>query len=395
MSTKRKAPGRIAQPVVRQSAKKQLRTHINEADTAVTGVDTETHGADAKGDSVIEISSDDGSSVYDFSDEEEGKAAEEAPAKRIASQKLNSASKSTPAIPTENGDVDTDMQSPKPITEGDSDQEVAEPTFGERLNAESTIDVSAAFLALQPSTTAAPGKILAPPSLASLGTALSQALRTDDADLLESCLRTTDANTIRSTVQRLDSSLAGILLTKLASRMHRRPGRAGTLLIWVQWTLVTHGGALATQPDLTKKLGELHRVMEERTRGLSSLLSLKGKLDLLVQQMKLRQMMQYSNEEEEDEKEQGVVYVEGEENDDDMDDGVMDVDDEEEMAMANGIGENDSEDDEDSDDDDDADALEVVEDDMDENEVDYSDNDSVDDEDSEVDAAPPAKKGRR
>ncbi|KAK7977731.1 U3 small nucleolar RNA-associated protein 6 [Apiospora saccharicola] len=389
MSTKRKAPGRISQPVIKQSAKKQLRTHINEADTAVTGVDTD---ANAKGEGIIEISSDEGSSKYDFSDEEEGKPAGEAPAKRIGSQKLNSASKNAPTIPT-NGDVDTDMQSPKPATDGDSDQEAAEPTFGERLHAEETIDVPSAFLALQPSATTTAGKVLAPPSLASLGTALSQALRTDDADLLESCLRTTDANTIRSTVQRLDSSLAGILLTKLASRMHRRPGRAGTLLIWVQWTLVTHGGALATQPNLTKKLGELHRVMEERTRGLSSLLSLKGKLDLLVQQMKLRQMMQYSNEEEDDEKEQGVVYVEGEENDDDMDDGVMDVDDEEELA--NGVGENDSEDDEDSSDDEGADALEAVEDDMDENEVDYSDNDSVDDEDSEVDAAPPAKKGRR
>lgn len=376
--------------MIKQSAKKQLRTHINEADTAVTGVDTDTN---AKGEGVIEISSDEGSSEYDFSDEEDGKPSGEAPAKRIGSQKLNSASKNAPTIPTENGDVDTDMHSPKPATDGDSDQEAAEPTFGERLHAEETIDVPSAFLALQPSASATAGKVLAPPSLASLGTALSQALRTDDADLLESCLRTTDANTIRSTVQRLDSSLAGILLTKLASRMHRRPGRAGTLLIWVQWTLVTHGGALATQPDLTKKLGELHRVMEERTRGLSSLLSLKGKLDLLVQQMKLRQMMQYSNEEEDDEKEQGVVYVEGEENDEDMDDGVMDVDDEEELA--NGIGENDSEDDEVSGDDEGADAVEAVEDDMDENEVDYSDNDSVDDEDSEVDAAPPAKKGRR
>ncbi|KAK8086820.1 U3 small nucleolar RNA-associated protein 6 [Apiospora phragmitis] len=359
MSTKRKAPGRITQPVIKQSAKKQLRTHINEADTAVTGVDTDKHESNAKGEGVIEISSDEGSSEYDFSDEEEGKPVGEAHAKRIGSQKLNSTSKMRLRYPlkmaTWTPTCSRPSQQPREI------RTKKRPSLRLRL--------------------------LVPPS--------PQALRTDDADLLESCLRATDANTIRSTVQRLDSSLAGVLLTKLASRMHRRPGRAGTLLIWVQWTLVTHGGALATQPNLTKKLGELHRVMEERTRGLSSLLSLKGKLDLLVQQMKLRQMMQYSNEDEEDEKEQGVVYVEGEENDEDMDDGIMDVDDEEEMALANGIGENDSEDDEDSSDDEVADALEAVEDDMDENEVDYSDNDSVDDEDSEVDAAPPAKKGRR
>jgi U3 small nucleolar RNA-associated protein 5 len=55
---------------------------------------------------------------------------------------------------------------------------------------------------------------------------------------------------IRATIQRLASLLTGILLQKLTERLHKRPGRAGNLILWAQWTLVTHGGYLATQPDL-------------------------------------------------------------------------------------------------------------------------------------------------
>src|SRR5436305_8171617 len=96
--------------------------------------------------------------------------------------------------------------------------------------------------------------------------------------------------------------------------MHKRPGRAGSLMVWVQWTLVAHGGYLATQPDLMKKLTTLKRVIDDRARGLQPLLSLKGKLDMLEAQMQLRRSMQSSGmgpDEEDDE--EGVIYVEGQE----------------------------------------------------------------------------------
>ncbi len=126
------------------------------------------------------------------------------------------------------------------------------------------------------------------PGISSLGTVLSQALRTDDNDLLESCLLTTDLPTVRATIERLNSSLTGALLARLAARMHRRPGRAHSLMTWVQWTLVAHGGALAGRADVLGRLSELNRVLEERARGLGSLLALKGKLDMLDSQMQLR-----------------------------------------------------------------------------------------------------------
>jgi U3 small nucleolar RNA-associated protein 5 len=396
MAPKRKAPAKIAQPVVRQNAKRNLKASVNEADASVSGIDTLKSDANGVTNDVIEISSDPASSEYELSDEED------APKKDGETKQMAILTKSTPRKSGANGAVDTEMTSPDAALEdgADSDQEPATLTFGDLVRANETIDVPAALSGQQPSALATPSKVIAPPSLASLGTVLSQALRTDDADLLESCLHTTDSATVRNTIQRLDSSLAGSLLTKLASRMHRRPGRAGSLMTWVQWTLVAHGGALATQPGLVKKLSELNRVLEERSRGLNSLLSLKGKLDMLEAQMQLRRSMQHhadSDDEDDADADEGVIYVEGEEDDADIDIHDVDMDDEDLLAANGVLGEDDSEAEDDYSEGDDDDEEPIgAEEPLDENEVNHSDVDfSGEDEDSEVETAPPAKRGRR
>ncbi|KAI1444302.1 NUC189-domain-containing protein [Annulohypoxylon stygium] len=395
MSTKRKLPAKIAQPVVKQSAKKPLKANINESETAVSVPDI-SKATDVSTEQVIEISSDSGSSEYDYTDDEQ-KDGEE--------MKLDNVTKSEIEAPQGqstmeealrlreevNGDADIDMPSPKPATDGESDRESAQPTFGELARAHDTIDVPAAISTQSP-TLPAPGRALAPPSLSSLGTVLSQALRTDDADLLESCLHTNDLTTIRNTIQRLDSTLAGTLLTKLASRMHRRPGRAGSLMTWVQWTLVAHGGALATQPGLAKKLSELHRVLEERSRGLNSLLALKGKLDLLEAQMELRRGLQRNEDSDDDNDEEGIVYVEGEESGEELANGIMDIDDDDELPVTNGVAEDDSEDDEESDEEDEVEPEGQEE--LDESDVNHEDVES-DEEDSEPEVAEPQRPAKR
>ncbi|KAH8677674.1 Dip2/Utp12 family-domain-containing protein [Xylariales sp. PMI_506] len=403
MATKRRAPAKIAQPAVKQVAKKTLKANVNEADTAVSGIDTFKSDTNGVTEDVIEISSDAASSEYEFSDEEkEGNDRQEsknASGKKSQTQNPLIATKDAHLITDGKSDGDVDMNAAKPVDGDSEDQELASPTFGDLVRAHETIDVPAALSAQQPSALASSGRALAPPSLASLGTVLSQALRTDDADLLESCLHTTDLPTIRNTIQRLDSSLAGNLLTKLASRMHRRPGRAGSLMTWVQWTLVAHGGALATQPGLAKKLSELNRVLEERSRGLTSLLALKGKLDMLEAQMQLRNSMRHNidSDDEAGDDEEGVVYVEGEEYDADAIDDDMDVD-EDNLPAVNGNADEEGSDDEEDyseEEDDDEDPI-GAEEPLDENEVDHSDVESLgEDEDSEAEAAPPTKRGRR
>ncbi|KAL8920093.1 MAG: hypothetical protein Q9208_006446 [Pyrenodesmia sp. 3 TL-2023] len=197
--------------------------------------------------------------------------------------------------------------------------EADEPTFGEmiRANARRPVDVQAAFAApnaqvLAPSNE----RLLQLPSGMSLGTVLTQSLRTNDISLLETCLHVRDVAIVRATIERLDSSLASTLIQKLAERFHSRPGRAGSLLAWIQWTVVAHGGYLASQPSAMRTLASLHRVIAERARSLPMLLSLKGKLDMLEAQMSLRATMQARSKAQnafEIEDEEGVVYVEGQE----------------------------------------------------------------------------------
>lgn len=206
--------------------------------------------------------------------------------------------------------------------EPEEPQGANEPSFGEvlRANAPAPVDVQAAFAAPDEQALAPPGeKVLDLPSGMSLGTVLTQSLRTNDVHLLETCFHVKELSTVRATIERLDSSLATVLLQRLAERLHSRPGRAGTLMVWIQWTLVAHGGYLANQPELMKRLTSLYQVVNDRANSLQSLLSLKGKLDMLEAQMNLRRNMQARSRALtalDENEEEGVIYVEGQEESD-------------------------------------------------------------------------------
>ncbi|KAL2017225.1 hypothetical protein VTK56DRAFT_2384 [Thermocarpiscus australiensis] len=406
MSTKRKSTTTLAKPVVKPSAKASTKTKIDETRTAVsTGLSPKAVSRPSV--ETIEISSD-SASHYSSSDDEEGASDNEG---KVSNEEQNAQeiSRPNPNRDAANGDV--------VMQEGadGSDAEPTSPTFGDLVRGSSTIDVSASLAAqaaaAQPSRLDMQQRPTAPMSATSLGTVLNQALRTDDADLLESCLQTTDVKVIENTINRMDSSLAGILLAKLSARMHRRPGRAFGLMRWMQWTLVAHGGALVTQPDLIARLGELSRVLEERSRGLSSLLALKGKLDMLDSQMKFRKSIKAaasgrdrasheegsSDEEEEDADEPGVVYVEGQENlgkalanGTALAAGAMDDGDDNFPAGRDVISDSEEESDDDLQEDMDDELAEAES--FDEDEVDHDDVEDEEEEESEgEDSRPPAK----
>lgn len=216
------------------------------------------------------------------------------------------------------GAEDVDMVDGEP--EDTADQE--EPSFGDMLSARhpEPIDVQSAFPqdeqhAVVPST----GKqVLAAPTGTSLSTVLTQALRTNDKDMLETCFQMADQQSIRMTIQRLQSHLVGPLMQRLAERIHRRPGRTGHLMAWIQWSLVAHGGYLVTQPEIMGKLRALNQVLRERAQGLQPLLQLKGKLDMLGAQLDLRrQTLATSARARDDEDDEAdVLYIEGQDDDD-------------------------------------------------------------------------------
>lgn len=386
MATKRKL-AKVAAPV-QQSAKLPNSTRIDESRTSVT-VPIPAKTKASKQVEPIEISSDSESNYDDVSDADDDEATEQ---------------QQGDGQPQMDGNEDTEMQD-------DGEESDADPTFGDLIRNHETVDVAAALGGRQSTDastaqTAAPQRQIAPPSTSSIATVLQQALRTDDADLLESCLHTSDATVIRNTIQRLDSSLAGALLTQLTSRLHRRPGRAHNLMTFVQWTLIGHGGALATQPDIQRRLAELNRVLEERTRGLNSLLALKGKLDMLEAQMTLRRGNKsrrasgkdHDDSDGDDDGENGekedLIYVEGDDTDvtsNGLSRGRGD-DDDDDIPAANGVA-SDSEEESGDEDEDDIGVDEFPEEEVDEDEVDHDDieEDSAEEDESEAEISPPAK----
>ncbi|KAH0368174.1 NUC189-domain-containing protein, partial [Aureobasidium melanogenum] len=307
-----------------QRAGKKLRANYTNGikDSRAERVDeskaqVEQHEADAP--EVVEISSGDESSVYNSSDDE--------------------ADDNKPAT---NGHHDADAV----MADADEDMEdgAEGQSFGDMLQAAhpETIDVQSAFADREEGTQALvpmnQDRSLALPTATSLGTVLTQALRTNDRDLLETCFQMTDLPSIRSTIQRLQSPLVASLLQRLAERLHKRPGRAGNLMVWVQWSLVSHGGYLASQPDVLKKLKTLSRVIKERANGLQSLVTLKGKLDMLNAQIELRKSVQETRDgrfDDGDNVDDDVIYVEGQDDlsSDDENDLISNAGD---LSMVNG-----------------------------------------------------------
>lgn len=306
--------------VVMNGVKDMGRNHVDQSHAVVTngGASMDDEMAIDHAD-VIDISSDGSYSEFEegFAEERTSKGSESDIEMEDARTKVDDDSTSNrPRGPThvthaESGAVEI----------GDSEEpHDTEPlSFGEllRLNAPEPVDVSAAFEVPQEQAVAPTGEArLGLPSGISLGTVLTQSLRTNDLNLLETCFLMKDLSIVRATIERLESSLASMLLQRLAERLHSRPGRAGSLMVWIQWTLIAHGGFLASQPELMKKLASLYRVVQERANSLQPLLSLKGKLDMLEAQMTLRKSMQAqarSRFAPNEENEEGVIYVEGQE----------------------------------------------------------------------------------
>jgi U3 small nucleolar RNA-associated protein 5 len=267
-----------------------------------------------------------------------------------------------------------------PAANQDLDEDGAEgeePSFGEMLASRTSqaIDIADAFAPESSALAKVESGHLALPTGMSLGTVLTQALRSNDRNLLEACLHTSDLDVVRNTIQRLDSSLAGNLLSKLAERISSRPGRYGDLQLWVQQLCVAHGAAIASQPAVLSQVKTLYRVLNERSKCLSPLLLLKGKLDMLNAQVIFRKQLAAQRAERQGQDgEPGMIYIEGQqdnwESDDDHDEAAGDLiikpnrrsrkaleafedeqdDEDEDMPLVNGVGDSNEEDEDDDDD---------------------------------------------
>ena len=309
---------------VMNGVKDTSKAHVDESQTVVAnGGDADDVSMADEHLEVISISS---------GEEESGSESEEEEDAENASAGLVEGRVAGAASPAGGGDVDMEdvevREGGRPKDRGlihdeEHAEEAEEQSFGDllRANASEAVDVQAAFTdpnahSLVPTADKALQQL---PSGMSLGSVLTQSLRTNDTNLLETCFHVKDLSIVRATIERLDSPLASVLLQRLAERLHSRPGRAGSLMVWIQWTVVAHGGYLSSQPEVMKKLKSLYRVVDDRAKSLQALLMLKGKLDMLDAQTNLRKTMQArsraANVLEVDD-EEGVTYVEGQQESD-------------------------------------------------------------------------------
>ncbi|KAM5531510.1 hypothetical protein V8D89_014835 [Ganoderma adspersum] len=217
----------------------------------------------------------------------------------------------------------------------------------------------------------------------SLTRTLIQALHSSDTRLLETCLAHSDATLIRNTVRRLPPQLAVPLVTACVERLGRgargnalkgggggASSQRGTALInWVKAVLATHSGHLMTMPDLVARLSGLHATLTQRLTLQESLLSLSGRLDMVMSQIEMRSsgppaplpMPKNKSRNKANKPRESRRYVEGESEDED--EGQMEVEVEsadeegsvEDVELGGSDGESSEGSDEDEDEDDDED----------------------------------------
>lgn len=174
----------------------------------------------------------------------------------------------------------------------------------------------------------------------SFATLLNQSLTLNDKQLLEICLEEKDSAMIKTSIIKLEPALAASLLEHLASTMAHSQNRSGTLTQWIRWVVVIHGGYLVTLPNLLKTLAALHSTLSTRAATLPRLLALQGRLELLEEQLTVRNEIATALEDEDDDvpeayyDEEEAMIVNGEEayDDDEDEDGgesASDIDDNE------------------------------------------------------------------
>ena len=175
---------------------------------------------------------------------------------------------------------------------------------------------------------------------AELPARLSSLLARDDAAAVTAlCALNDNVAAIRSTLRQLAGlpDMLSRLFTIVSGAVAQRPRRTLVLAVWLKWLLLTHGGYLAARADQGAQLRHLHDGLAAGIKQLPQLLSLQGRLNLLLSQMELRQSREGDEGDDGDdttvnntaiEAEDSVVYANGET--DDLGDDLGDVLEEEE-----------------------------------------------------------------
>jgi U3 small nucleolar RNA-associated protein 5 len=179
--------------------------------------------------------------------------------------------------------------------EGEEEEEAFEETLGQRVAA---LERSAAGGGVDGATRQGGGEGEGEPAAAtlpagpikadSLAVLLTQALRSGDRALLERCLGVGDARVVGNTVRRLLPADAAAFLRAAVERLQSKPARGQQLSAWIRAVLVHHTAYLMASPGVQAVLTSLYQTIEARLAMQRTLLSLSGRLDLLMVQARAR-----------------------------------------------------------------------------------------------------------
>ncbi|KIY67506.1 NUC189-domain-containing protein, partial [Cylindrobasidium torrendii FP15055 ss-10] len=191
--------------------------------------------------------------------------------------------------------------------EGELDADMAELSLGQRLTALNGNEVQSASDDEDGTSKSKRNKSKTQTDVtlvpaASLTRTLIQALHSSDSRLMETCLAHSDTVLIRNTIRALPPQLAVALLTACTERLGRgaraanmkgggggaSSQRGAALIAWIKIVLTIHSGHLMTMPDLVARLSGLHATLTSRLALQESLLSLSGRLDMVLSQIEMR-----------------------------------------------------------------------------------------------------------
>jgi U3 small nucleolar RNA-associated protein 5 len=154
-----------------------------------------------------------------------------------------------------------------------------EQTLGDRLRA---LELAAGAHAAAPAHAGADAFAGDVPRADSLAVLLSQALASSDAALLERVLSVSNRKVAANTVARLRPEQALAFLAAAVARLQASPARGARLAHWIRETLAAHAGYLTAAPGAGPLLSALYGVLDARLALYRPLLSLSGRLDLLL-----------------------------------------------------------------------------------------------------------------
>merc|ERR1712070_259102 len=240
------------------------------------------------------------------------------------------------------------------------------------------------------------------PKSGTLTSMLLQAIQSSDNALLDEVLSSANERIVKATVARLPSKMVVPFFRKIVHKLEVRPGRGGSLLVWIRSVLASHASHLLTLPDLANVLKDLYGMAEARLNAYPAISRLSGRLDLLLAQADrshqvgadlaevdediVPRAVYIEPEEEEDANETGAEDEEGDDDDADNEWEPVEVPGEDDALFDDVLGMSEMEDSEDDGDGEGAAQASDDDDDSDEDEEDESD-DEGDDEEAAVAAA--------